>query len=90
MADVRVRCINKYPHHLDPHHGITHIGGDGWKLTRDEAIRQIRAWLRSFFVLDGLKRSNVGVVDGPNGPYLRTHADGYWNNNLLSLMECIG
>jgi hypothetical protein len=29
-------------------------------------------------------------VDGPNGKYLRTYADGQWNDNLLSLPECPG
>jgi hypothetical protein len=35
------------------------------------------------------KRTDVAVVR-PVGraPYLRTHADGDWNNNLLSLQQC--
>jgi hypothetical protein len=32
--------------------------------------------------------ANVAVVNGPNGQYLRTHADGAWNDNLLALAEC--
>jgi hypothetical protein len=35
------------------------------------------------------KRSDVGVVRvAGRNPYLRTHADGDWNNNLLSLDQC--
>jgi hypothetical protein len=36
------------------------------------------------------KRAEVGVVRPTDGraPFLRTHADGYWNDNLLSLMQC--
>jgi len=36
----------------------------------------------------GAARAEVGVVRPDNGrPYLRTYADGKWNNNLLSLPE---
>ena len=35
------------------------------------------------------KRANVGVVNGPNGKYVRTYADGVWNDNLLALYECV-
>jgi len=36
------------------------------------------------------KRAEVAVVNGPNGECLCTHADGYWNDNLLALRECSG
>ncbi len=36
------------------------------------------------YVLGPNSRSQVGVVNA-NPPYLRTHADGIWNDNLLSL-----
>jgi hypothetical protein len=36
------------------------------------------------YVCGGGHLARVGVVDA-NPPYLRTHADGYWNDNLLSL-----
>ena len=34
--------------------------------------------------------SEIGVVKPTDGrdPYLRTYADGDWNNNLLALPEC--
>jgi len=34
------------------------------------------------------KRADIGIVEGQNGPYLRTYADGQWNDNLLALPEC--
>lgn len=38
------------------------------------------------YVGSGAGRSEVGVVRPQNGqPYLRTYADGQWNNNLLPL-----
>ena len=35
------------------------------------------------------KRADVGVIRvASHAPYLRTHADGDWNDNLLSLNQC--
>ena len=63
----------------------------GMEGTREDVIRSIDAGTNTFFVLDPYtgKRSDVGVVR-PSGraPYVRTHADGDWNDNLLSLNQC--
>lgn len=88
MADVRVKCINKQPRN-DTHEGITHLGGDGWKWTRQQVVDSIRAKTNTFYTLVGGTRANLGVVDGPRGPYVRTYADGKWNDNLLALIECV-
>jgi hypothetical protein len=37
----------------------------------------------------GGNRADVGVLDGPYGKYVRTYADGKWNDNLLALPECV-
>jgi hypothetical protein len=92
MADVQVTCITK-PHPQSPHEHITHLGNPAanWKWTRDQVIASIDAGANAFFVIDPRtgKRSDVGVVRGAgHAPYLRTHADGDWNNNLLSLNQC--
>lgn len=92
MADVRVTCIDK-PDPQSPHQHITHLGNPaaGWKWTREQVMASIEAGMNTFFVLDpdNGKRSDVGVVRPAGGmPYLRTHADGDWNNNLLSLNQC--
>jgi hypothetical protein len=87
MADVRVTCINKQPRN-DPHEGITHLGGATWRWTRQEVINSIEAKTNRFFTLVGGNRAEVGVVNGANGKYLRTYADGKWNDNLLALPEC--
>jgi hypothetical protein len=88
MADVQVRCINKTPRN-DPHHGITHLGGQGWKWSRELVIQSIEAGTNTFYTYVNGSRSEVGVVDGPYGKYVRTHADGKWNDNLLALPECV-
>lgn len=87
MADVQVACINKQPRN-DPHEGITHLGGAGWKWPRSEVIRSIESGTNTFYTMVNGKRADVGVVDGPNGKYVRTYADGYYNDNLLALPEC--
>lgn len=87
MADVRITCINKQPRN-STHEGITHLGGATWHWTRQEVINSIEAKTNTFFTLVGGNRAEVGVVNGTNGKYLRTYADGKWNDNLLALPEC--
>mgnify|MGYP001221524307 CR=1 FL=1 len=92
MADVKVTCITK-PHPQSSHEHITHLGNPsaGWIWSRDQVIASIDAGTNTFYVIDPRtgKRSNVGVIrTAGKNPYLRTHADGEWNNNLLSLDQC--
>ncbi len=87
MADAQVTCINKQPR-MDTHEGITHLGGPGWRWTRQQVIDSIKAKTNTFYTLVNGKRANVAVVEGSNGPYVRTYADGQWNDNLLALTEC--
>lgn len=92
VANVKITCITK-PHPLSPHEHITHVGNPdaGWEWTREQVIASIEAKENTFFVDDPKtgKRSYVGVVRvAGKAPYLRTHADGDWNNNLLSLDQC--
>jgi hypothetical protein len=87
MADVQVTCINKLPRN-DSHEGITHLGNSTGKWTRLSVINWIEANTHTFYTRVDGKRAEVGVVEGPNGKYVRTHADSYYNDNLLALPEC--
>jgi hypothetical protein len=87
MADVQVTCINKQPRN-NSHEGITHLGGSGWKWARQQVVDSINARSNTFYTWVNGKRADVGVVHGPNGDYVRTYADGVWNDNLLALPEC--
>ena len=91
MADVRVGCINKVDR-FSSHEHITHLGNAlaPWRWTREQVIASIEAGTNTFYVLSaGGKRADVGVVRVPGAaPYLRTHADGVWTDDLLSLPEC--
>lgn len=92
MADVQVTCITK-PHANSSHEHITELGNPkvGWKWSRERIIASIEDKSNTFYVVDPYngKRSDVGIVR-PAGrpPYLRTYADGDWNDNLLSLDQC--
>ena len=93
MSEYQVTCINK-PDRFSHHEHITHIGNtsDKWRLTREAAIRKIESKEDQFYTVDKTtgRRAYVGVVrnDGNKQPYLRTHADGKWNDNLLAQQEC--
>lgn len=92
MADCQITCITK-PDRFSPHEHITHVGNPsaGWILKREEVIANIEANLDTFYVIDPTtkKRADVGVVRSPGkSPYLKTYADGYYNDNLLSLNQC--
>lgn len=91
MADARVTCITK-PNRESRHEHITRLGGANWNWSREEVIHSIDAGTNTFYVVDAQgHRSEVGVVDPGDGRarYLRTHADGYWNDNLLALPSCL-
>lgn len=88
MADLQVTCITKLNRN-STHEGITHLGGNTWaKKTRQQVIADIESGTNTYYTLVGGKRANVGVVQGSNGKYVRTHADGVWNDNLLALPDC--
>jgi Protein of unknown function (DUF3892) len=92
MADVQITCIRK-PHPQSAHEHITHVGNPhvGWEWERERVIASIDARTNTFYVIDPFtgKRSDVGVVRAAGKlPFLRTYADGDWNNNLLSLNQC--
>ena len=91
MANAQVTCITK-PHPQSAHEHITHLGNPPqWVWPREQVIASIDAKTNTFYVVDPAtgKRSEVGVVrEAGKAPYLRTYADGYYNNNLLSLDQC--
>ena len=94
MKEFEVTCVTK-PHRESRHEHITHIGNskNEWRLTREEAIRRIDSRQESYYTIERQsgKRVYVGVVrEKGKLPFLRTYADGKWNDNLLAQGECDG
>jgi hypothetical protein len=94
MPEFQVTCITK-PDRMSRHEHITHIGSldNHWRMTREEAIRRIDAKQENFYTVERIsgRKMYIGVVrETGKFPYLRTHADGKWNDNLLALEECDG
>lgn len=92
MSEFEVNCINKQ-NRTSQHEHITHIGNTNgqWRLTRESAISRIDAKTDAFYTIDRTtgKRAYVGVVrETGKAPFLRTYADGKWNDNLLAQAEC--
>ncbi len=89
---VQASCIRKRPSHYDPHTRVAGIGGyhggSRWYLSEDEAIRDIDAGKYRFY--PSVSGHSVWIIIAShNGRrYLKTEADGYAPNNLLSLPEC--
>jgi len=98
MKEFQVRCVNK-PNRMSSHEHITHIGNitndpaNRWRLAREEAIRRIEAKEEAFYTVDratGNKMYIDVVRETGRNPFLRSHADGKWNDNLLAQTECDG
>lgn len=60
--------------------------GDTGENSKQEMVDWLRKPGSSAYVKDGDGKVQVGIVEG-NPPYLRTHADGKWSDNLLALPE---
>ena len=85
--EFRVTCITKRPTHYNPHERIQALGGPGWYKTEDQVIREIEAGYR-YYVQAGGRTVYVIVAVYAGRKYLKTQADGYSPDNLLSLPEC--
>lgn len=94
MGDYRIDCVNK-PDRNSPHERVTAVGGpkpDGsgrWKDTTENVVQFIESKQHRFYASEGGRTVWVGVrVSAAGNKFLQTHADGYWNDNLLALAEC--
>jgi len=90
MSDVLITCITKSTPNGGYQH-ITHAGNSSGTWPVELIIRNIDGGIDTFYVKDDStgKRAEVGVVrEAGKRPYIRTHADGYYNDNLLSLSAC--
>ena len=97
MAEsVQVSCIRKFGSHYDPHERIQGLGGihggKRWYLVEADIIAELekpantRRW--NFYTSVGGHSAWVIVATHNSRKYLKTEADGYSPDNLLSLQDC--
>ncbi|MBL0943752.1 MAG: DUF3892 domain-containing protein [Hydrogenophaga sp.] len=92
VHEFEISCISK-PRNGLWHHQITHVGNlnHRWRLPSALIIRRIELNTETYYLLNRVtgRRSNIAVVHEPGQrPYLRAHAGGEWNDDLLSLRRC--
>jgi hypothetical protein len=56
--------------------------------SKEDAIRDIESKTHTYYVKWPEKRTEIRVVDGATGKYLRTDRDDTTRNNLLDLPDC--
>jgi hypothetical protein len=90
MGVYQVTCITKRGSHYNPHERIEYIGNEAgnWRLSENDAIRKIESGTDSFYTFVNGRKANVIVAEHNGRKYLKTDADGYVPDNLLSLGEC--
>lgn len=84
---TEITCINK-THRQSTHERIRSIGGRGWKISQEEAIRRIDSNTEQFYVNKAGAQVKVIVASRNGYKYIKTENDGEEPNNLLSLPEC--
>ena len=70
---------------------ITSLCNDGasWSpRSKSGAISDIESGTHSYYVPWTSGRTDIHVVNGPSGKYLRTNRDGSTGNNLDELPDC--
>jgi Protein of unknown function (DUF3892) len=86
MADRRVTATGK-----NTDGDITKLCGKGevWSpRTKTDAISDIERGVHTYHVLWPGKRTEIRLVNGATGKYLRTDHDNTTRNNLLDLPDC--
>ena len=88
MSDRRVTATG-----MDTGGDITKLGavGQAWSpRSKADAIADIENKVHTYYVVwpPGYKRTEIHVVNGPTGKYLRTDRDNTTRNNLLDLPDC--
>jgi hypothetical protein len=82
---TEISCI--IPDSSDPDGRTDGVGGLDWTKDEDTVIAEIEGGAKYFVNVDG-KEVEVEVAELNGRKFLKTEADGYTPNNLLSLPTC--
>ena len=95
-VNIQVFCIRKRGNHYNPHERIEGLGGmqngERWYMLEAEIITELekpettRRW--NFYTSVNGRSAWVVIAVHGQRKYLKTTADDYAPNNLLSLPEC--
>lgn len=88
VLQIQVTCIRLAGPGPRRFESITHIGAGGRIWAKSEAISAIQAGRVNFYTSVGGRTAVVRVVTQNGADYLRTWADGFYNNNLEALPDC--
>lgn len=83
----QITCITKNEP-KNPSERITHVGGSGFYITQEQAIRDIELDSTAYYVSVAGVSVWVVVASRNGRNYLKTQNDGDEPNNLLSLPQC--
>lgn len=86
MADRRVTKTQKNSE--EDILGLCNPGADWSPRSKADAIRDIDNRLHTYYVDAAGYRTDIHVVNDPDGKYLRTDADRSSGNNLDNLPDC--
>lgn len=83
MTGFEIACCNRRVDGM-----IVRIGGAGWSLSVQEAMRQLSAEHIRFYVHVEGRSWDVGIREHGGETYLALEPDGFPLHNLLSLPSC--
>ena len=86
MHSIHITRVSKSGHH---HEHITELGTNAVTFTQGQVIILIETKQATFYTSEGGHVAAILVRTNGTRKYVQTWADGYWQNNLLSLPPCI-
>jgi hypothetical protein len=86
--NLQVTGIRKRGGHYNPHERIEALCGPGWTKTEAAVIADIKAKINRYYVSSGGRTAWLVAATHSGREYLKTEADGYSPDNLLSLPDC--
>ena len=90
-GEFQITAIVKRGGHYNPHERVEALGNNlgRWMLSEGSMISRIERGTDRFFTIVNGRRAEIVVAVHGIRKYLKTTADSYAPNNLLSLPDCV-